>query len=199
MGKKIAKSGSMLAPALAAALAAILFAASCATQGGVIEGTSRQDDDVQEESREEKSAQEEESGAALLLSRMLEGKTWILSGILFDGAFIPMEPAHSAGNVLVLNKDGTFSTTAARRIMSGTWHLASPKGNSEASPDATIAIVRTALTGEREEDLDADRFQKTYLSALEKAASLAAYGNSFMLYDAAGRHILSFILNNPAW
>ena len=194
MGKKIAKSGSMLAPALAAA-AALFFAASCATQGGVIEGERREE---QEDVQEEKAAQEE-SEAVCLLAQALEGKTWVLSGILFDGAFIPMHPAHSAGNVLVFNKDGTFSTTAARRIMSGTWQLASPKAGDPAPPDAAIAMARTALEGEREDDPDADKFQEAYLSAFEEARALAAHGNTFMLYDAAGRHILSFILNNPAW
>ena len=184
----------MLTPALAAA-AALFLAASCATQGDVVDGERRE---KQEDVQEEKAVQEE-SEAVRILAQALEGKTWILSGILFDGAFIPMEPAHSAGNLLVFNKDGTFSTTAARQIMSGTWHLASPKGNSEASPDAAIAMERTALAGEREDDPAADKFQEAYLSAFEEATALAAYGDSFMLYDAAGRHILSFILNNPAW
>ena len=184
----------MLTPALAAA-AALFLAASCATQGDVVDGERRE---KQEDVQEEKAVQEE-SEAVRILAQALEGKTWILSGILFDGAFIPMEPVHSTGNLLVFNKDGTFSTTAARQIMSGTWRLASPKGNSEASPDAAIAMERTALAGEKEDDPAADKFQEAYLSAFEEATALAAYGDSFMLYDAAGRHILSFILNNPAW
>ena len=168
-------AGSFL---LAAALAAF-FAAGCATQGPA--------PDIPQATYDP------------LLLQQLEGKTWVLSGILFDGAFIPMEPAHSAGNVLVFNKDGTFRTTAARLVMSGTWRLAPPRGGGEASPDAAIAMKRTSIEGEREEDPDADRFQEAYLSAFEEAAELSAYGNSFMLYDAGGRHILSFILNNPAW
>ena len=179
-----------LAAAMAAA-AALFLIAGCATQGGAIDSSRREED-----SREET---QEDSEAVRILASKLSGKTWILSGILFDGTFIPMEPAHSAGNVLVLNKDGTFSTRAARQIMSGTWQLASPKAGGSAPPDAAIKVERTDIAGEREEDPDADKFQEAYLSAFEAAAALAAFGDGFMLYDSDGRHVLSFILNNPYW
>lgn len=168
----------------AAAAFAILFAAGCATL-------------PDQKDSAEKSAGERE---ALRISEQLAGKTWILSGILFNGIFIPMEPAHSAGNVLVFRTDGTFQTTAAASIISGTWKVsAAEKDSEEAKFSSSIKITRTALTGEKEQDRDAELFQQTYLSALEKAAGINAYGDSFMLYASDGSHILSFILNNPAW
>ena len=179
MKMKKAERAAVLA---AIAAAAFFFAVGCATQE-VVPDSSRADD-----------------AETLRISQQLAGKTWILSGILFDGVFIPMEPAHSAGNVLVFNRDGTFRTTAAALVMSGTWMLAAPDREGDgAQPNAAIAMAHTSLAGEKEEDPAAAKFQATYLSAFERASALTAYGNSFMLFDSEGRHILSFILNNPDW
>ena len=181
MERKSAKTGAKL---ILAGVAALFLAASCATQGGFEAGGGG------------RGTQEEN---VLLLSRQLEGKTWVLSGILFDGEFVPMAPGHGAGNVLVFDKNGTFLTSAAALVMSGTWRLAAASSDGETPATALISMARTGLSGEKTDDPDADRFQETYLSAFEEAAVLIAYGNSFMLYDAEGKHILSFILNNPDW
>jgi heat shock protein HslJ len=125
------------------------------------------------------------SGTASLLA----GKTWLLSGILADGIFMPLEPGHATDAKIVFTADGTFSGTSGTNTFSGTWTAKNPDRAGLAPCNLTIKkITRMAAP-----NAEAARFEQILTAYIDSAVAIKAGKNTLAFLDGKGATLVSFL------